>query len=514
MATREQAYQECLTHTNNALATQVLIDKYFMCVDNDYKETNLKQMWSRLAKTIVRAEIRDKDIYEKRFYNSLENFKFVPGGRILYGLGLEGMNVTLKNCYVIAIKEDSIKGVFQTAYEMAETLKHGGGCGINISPLRPRGSIVHNAAKCSSGAVSFMNFFSHITGMIGQNARIGALIICLDVDHPDIEDFILIKGSDLELVRFANISILMTDKFMMAVEKNKNFDLQFNNIVYKTIKARELWKKIIHYAWKRAEPGLLFWDNIIKESIPDNYERFNTVATNPCAESPLSHGDSCNLGSINLGKYVVDSFEKSAKFDFNAMDQDIRCGIRFLDDIITLEKCPFEFQQWANDNGRRLGLGVMGLADVFLRMRIKYNTDQALLLAEEIIKKFRDTSYDESCELAKEKGPFPVFNVKRHFKSPFIQRLPLLIQKKIKKYGIRNISLHAIAPTGSLQCIAQCSGSIEPVYEMQYYRSTNLGTAKETKKHLIIHSVAQEYMDKYSCKFEDLPDLIFLWVSL
>jgi ribonucleoside-diphosphate reductase alpha chain len=502
--TRQEAYDNCIKAVKDELAAKVLVDKYFLCNNGIYYESTPAQMWDRLATAIATAEAPDKqpELVEQ-FRHTLDDFKFVPAGRVLYGLGNPYVNVTLKNCYVIAVREDSIKGIFQTAYEMAETYKAGGGCGIDISALRPRGSVVHNAARESTGAVSFMDFYSHITGMIGQKARIGALLISIDVSHPDVEDFISIKGGDdLDLVRYANVSVKITDEFMRAVNDNKDFDLRWDGKVYKTIKARELWNKLIHYAWKRAEPGLLFWDKTCREIPAHNYPGFACVTTNPCGETSLSDGDSCNLGSMNLGKYVINPFKKP-EFDFDTFENDTHVAVRFLDNIISLEKAPLPFQQRANDNGRRLGLGVMGFADMLLKMNIRYDSDQALALTDRVMNSFMRASYSASCNLAEEKGPFPIFSSEIHAKSEFIKRLPNDIKERINKTGIRNIAVHAIAPTGSLSCIAQCSSAIEPVFMMRHIRKTNLGTAKKVEEHEVFHSVAKQYVELTG---EKLPD--------
>jgi len=649
---RDEAYQACLSEVKNELAAKVITDKYLLC-DNDknYIESKPSQMWRRLAEANAKAEKKsDYNKYVEKFYNALADFKFVPAGRVLYGLGNPYVNVTLKNCYVLAPQEDSLEGIFDLCKNMAVTYKSGGGVGIDISLLRPKGMPVRNAARESTGSVSFMDLFSNITGMIGQKARIGALLISIAVDHPDVFDFITVKGSDnLDKVRFANISLRIKDEFMQAVLDDLDFPLKWGGKIFKTVKARELWNMIVHYAWKRAEPGILFWDNILKESTPDQYEKFKTITTNPCltgdmklltsngyktlhelwimggcqeydgepsirkygrleiinsngtaqatnvyrtsksskiyriilqdntyidatnthkfilidesrktlaelkvgdelakldpniksiiksikqlneqetfcltepfcneivikgvrvgncGEATLSYGDSCNLGSMNLGKYVRNSFEDNCNFDYESFDKDVRIAIRFLDNIITLEKCPLEFQQWANDNGRRLGLGVMGLADVFMRMKLRYDSEEAIQLSDKIMSSFMFSSYDESCELAKEKGAFPLFDVKKHLQSEYSKRLPQSIKDKIQKTGMRNIACHAIAPTGSLQCIAQCSGAIEPVFNICYIRKTNLGTAKKVEEHEIWHSTAKEYSDKYKVELKNLP---------
>jgi ribonucleoside-diphosphate reductase alpha chain len=287
--TIEEAYKTCETITKDRLAAKILVDKYFLQDPETklYTEHKPEHLWDRLAKAISQAEIKQlKKEFELKFRDLLEDFKFVPGGRILYGLGNPYANITLKNCYVIDIQEDSIKGIFDTAYKMAETYKAGGGCGIDISRLRPKGLPVHNAARTSSGSVSFMQFFSTVTGMIGQNGRIGALLISIDVDHPDIMDFIKIKGGDdLDLVRYANVSVKITDEFMRAVEDDREYDLKWNGQVFDTVPARKVWNEIIHRAWKRGEPGMLFWDTV-KRTVPaHHYGGFGCVTTNPCGET-------------------------------------------------------------------------------------------------------------------------------------------------------------------------------------------------------------------------------------
>jgi ribonucleoside-diphosphate reductase alpha chain len=893
--TRQEAIQECLKEVKNELAAKVLVDKYFLCDEKGYYETQPQQMWSRLAKANAQAEEETKrKQYEQEFKRILDDFKFVPGGRILYGLGNKIVNTTLKNCYVIAIQEDSIKGIFDAAYKMAETYKQGGGCGIDISILRPKGSPIKNAARESAGSVSFMDFYSHITGMIGQKARIGALLISLDVSHPDIEDFINIKGGDdLDKVRFANISVKITDEFMKAVENNADFDLRWGGKVYRTVKASKLWDKIINKAWKRAEPGILFWDTACRNGPSHNYKNFNLITTNPCVsgdtriltsqgyrtarelwikgdyteysdiisdidgevgelqiinkngvvpstcvyrtsecadvfrvtlkngieidatenhkfilsdntrrtlaelrvgdklpinqqqifgeynypeyarlagwiivkgsvsyrrdgqmdalvrcwgpdienvapvlrqdllsvyhrsnksialcssgysgydstpngfdtrvltmqssilgrllhedslepgkkhhvpeslwggdketvsaflsglfsadggvqisnykksisiricqvnksilsecqlllnqfgitssvllrrkagkklmndgkggkklyqkkteyeliisgrcncmsfieqigfiqdgknkvasnwfdvhhgsnnsepkkhskiksieylgkqetfcltepkeheivantmriaqcgEIGLSDGDSCNLGSMNLSKYVASPFTDASRFNFDGFERDVKSSIRFLDNIISLEKSPLEFQQWANDNGRRLGLGVMGMADMLTKLRIRYDSKESLGFLEKLFDSLMCASYTASCDLAEEKGPFSVFDYNTHMKSEFTQRLPKPILDRMKSTGLRNISLNAIAPTGTLALIAQCSASIEPVFMNHYIRKTTLGTAKKVEEHKVYHPTVQEYLGIHG---GELPD--------
>ena len=889
---KSRALELCKESTKDDLSAEVIVNKYLLCNNENYYETCPSDMWHRLANAISEAEDEEnREKYRTHYRQLLEDWKFVPGGRILYGLGNTFSRVTLKNCYVIAIEDDSIEGIFKTAYRMAETYKRGGGCGIDISTLRPKGSPVCNAARHSSGAVSFMELFSQVTGHIGQCGRIGALMICIDVSHPDIEEFIKIKGGDdLELVENANVSVKMSDEFMQAVQNDLDFDLHWGGKVYKTVKAKKLWEDIIYYAWKRAEPGLLFWDQTCNYTPAHQYKMFRCIATNPClsgdtriltetgyhksyklwadqgfkeyeeirvhpkygsqrivsrhgvtastsvfrtsesaslyrvtfdngsfidatanhkfivegkdrmplsdlnigdrvpiqretsfgdfdypdyavlagwvigdgslsraadsqiralvrvwdedienalprlqeslttvynrsnkstnqnpaydpvesndkgfeyrkktmksnvlgrllsedglyagdkhvipqsiwsgnlvtisaflrglfsadggvqinerkknasvrlsqsheqllidcqlllsqlgidsdfrhrrkpskqwindgrggkrlynrkaqyeliiarrdnlvrfiekvgfiqnwknevlsawlsshkgsnnsaqatsltiksigyvgeeetfcltepefhemtvsgiriaqcGEVPLSHGDSCNLGSVNLSKYVIKPF-RSPSFDYRSFVSDTKMAVRFLDNIISLEKAPLEFQQRANDQGRRLGLGIMGLADMFLKMNIKFDSDQALTMAGEVFEKFQNASYDASCDLAMERGPFPEFDASKHLSSPFIQGLPTRIQDRISSVGIRNVSINAIAPTGSLSIIAQCSSGIEPVFQVEHIRKTKLGKSREEKEHKIYHKAASEYMEEMGRS--ELPD--------
>lgn len=889
---KKEAEWSCSEVVDDELATNVLVSKYFLCdQDRQYYEWNPMQMWDRLADAIVKAEPKERqDELLPEFRQLVDNFKFVPAGRVLYGLGNPFVdNITLKNCYVLDIEEDSIKGIFQAIWHMAEVYKAGGGCGIDISKLRPSGSPVRNAARYASGPVSFMELFSRVTGTIGQQARIGAMLISLDISHPDVEGFIDIKsGDDLDKVRYANVSVKITDEFMQAVEDDRDFDLRWGGKVWKTVRARELWGKIIHSAWARGEPGILFWDTTCRRTPAHVYPDFRCISTNPClsgdmriftekgyrtayelwgiggfrehtevindneggelrvvnnagvvpatcvyrtaesaplyrvtfdngsyvdatpnhkfivlaeglsaayarraleklkigdqvpicrqtsfgntqyleyaqlagwvigdgsisrtpagmrahvrcwdddiesalptlresmlavykqsnqltdqkpeykahesvddgfgytkktiqslvlgrllaedglspgnkhrvpnsiwdgtetmiseflsglfsadggvqinerkkcasirlsqsnerillecqllltqlgidsdlvhrrkeskqwmndgkggkklynrraqyeliisrrenlvnfaekigfiqkwkndilqvwlgahrgsnnsarrtdlkvrsieylgeeqtfcltepadhevtvagirigqcGEVALSHGDSCNLGSINLGKYVANSFD-NPYIDYDALVYDTRTAVRFLDNIITLEHAPLDFQQKANDNGRRLGLGVMGLADMFLRMNVRYGSPDSMKLADEVFTKFMCASYEASCDLAEEKGTFPAYDRDTHFNSKFVQHLPEAIQKRIGAVGLRNISINAIAPTGSISCVAGCSSGIEPVFMMKHIRKTNLGTAKEVQEHEVFHPVAVDYLKRY-----------------
>lgn len=501
--TKQQALDNSFKAMGDELAAKVLVNKYLLCDQETYYESTPAEMWDRLAAAITEAEPANREYYHKRFRLVLDDFRFVPGGRILYALGNRFAKATLKNCYVIGFEEDSIHGIFQCAERMAETYKAGGGCGIDLSNLRPSGSPIRNAARIASGPVSFMELFSRITGTIGQRARIGALMICMDVSHPDIEEFVKIKGGDdTKLVDKANVSVKVTDEFMQAVEGDKDFDLRWNGKVYRTVRARDLWDLIIEKAWARGEPGLLFWDHTCREVPAHRYAQFRCIATNPCGEVPLAHGDACNLGSMNLSKYVHDPFKKS-RFDFDGFTNDTKIAVRFLDNIITLEKSPLAFQQKANDDGRRLGLGIMGLADMLAKLQIRFDSDAALDCVDSVMQTFMNASYEASIELAEEKGSFPAFDSETHFKSDFIQRLPENLRERIRNTGLRNISVNAIAPTGTISLISSCSSGIEPIFMLEHVRKTNLGTAKKVEEHIVRHPCAQLYKNTVGA---ELPD--------
>lgn len=520
--TKQEAEQLALQFYNqDNLAASTFVHKYALTdAEGRYLEATPADMWSRLATAIIEAEQeQDKAKWFEEFKWLLEDFRFVPGGRILFALGNPYNKATYKNCYVIGIKGDNLEAIFDCAKEMARTYSYGGGVGTCIGPLRPKGARTNNSAKFSTGAVSFMELYSTVTGVIGQNARRGALMLTIPVEHPDIEDFIDIKHGNMNQVKYANISIKLTDKFMNAVENNQPFTLHYrtpHETIEKTVKARDLWQKIVKAARDSAEPGLLMWDNILKESPADVYaeEGFATIATNPCAEIPLSAYDSCNLGAISLDKYVIDEFTETAAVDYESLDRAIVAGIRFLDNIITLEeeRVPLEQQRWANRTGRRLGLGIMGFADLLAKLGVKYDTEEAIQLTDQLFARFRNVAYEASADLAKERGPFPIFNADRHLTCPFIQRLPEQIKDKIKKQGLRNIAMLTVAPTGSISIVAQTTGGCEPIFATHYFRNVIMGEDSDNnqnkKTYRVYHPLVKKYRDLIGITNGDdsLPD--------
>ena len=435
----------------------------------------------------------------------MENFRFIPGGRILFGAGQKRRS-TLLNCYFIPIKEDSIEGIFEWCKEAARTYSFGGGVGTDISILRYKGAPVNNAAIYSTGSVSFMELMSVTTGTIGQSGRRGALIITLRVDHPDIFDFIEIKR-DLTKVNYANISVLVTDEFMKAVEENGEFELKFHSDkanFSKKVKAREIWERLVRAAWESGEPGVIFWDTVKRES-PSEYNGMEVKGFNPCSEQALENYGCCCLGNINLSAFVLNPFTNKARIDWDNLEKTIRYGVRFLDNLLdyNADRHPLKAQRDASLWSRRIGLGFTGLADMLIKLNMKYDEDETIEFVSSLFEKIKNIAYDESCNLAKEKGPFPGFDLKKHLERPFIQRLDPKVIEKIKENGLRNVCLLTVPPVGSGSILAGTSSGIEPIYAISYIRRSKSLSEKEFK---VYHPLVKEYMETFGIKDEkDLP---------
>ncbi len=495
---------------NDQLRARVFIEKYAL---KDLKmnllEKTPEQMWKRVAKAISDVEKENNELWNEKFYKVLKDFRFVPGGRILATAGDPFRRKTPFNCYVSAIRDDSIEAIFTALYESARTYSWGGGWGTDLSTLRPRGAIVHNAASHSTGAVSFMNLFSEVTGTIGQDGRRGALMLMIRVDHPDAPEFITVKNDpERRNVRFANISLKITDEFMKAVENDEDFTLRFENDVVskmeRKVKARDLWNKIVKNAWSCAEPGVLFWDRIKSESPSEYFAPL--VATNPCGEIPLEDGGACCLGSINLTKFVKEPFTEKASLDWGKLDETVRTATRFLDDVIEygLDRQPLEIQRKAAENGRRIGLGTMGLADMLAMLRMRYDTPESIDFLDKLFDRIKNVSYQESTLIAREKGSFKAFNLSKHMKNPFVQRLWKKTRDMIRENGLRNVTLLSIAPTGSISAMAGVTSGIEPMFAFSYTRRSESLSQKEFK---VYHPLVKKYMEEFNIENEDdLPD--------
>lgn len=449
--------------------------------------------------------------------------KFLFAGRILANRGLyrDNIKVTYSNCYVLEPPEDNLESIFDTAKNLARTFSYGGGVGIDISKLRPNGATVHNAAKTTSGAVSFMDLYSMTTGLIGQKGRRGALMISMDISHPDIEEFIDVK-TDLNKVTKANISVRISDEFMNAVKNKEKYTCRFllestKEEITKEVDAYKLFMKLVENNWNYAEPGILFWDNIKKYHLLSEDKDFKHDGVNPCAEEPLPAGGSCLLGSINLSEFVVEPFTKEAIFDmekFNACVQDCILGLNeVLDEGLSLH--PLKQQQESVSKYRQIGLGVMGIADMLIKLNMRYGSSESIELCDKISKNMLNSAVKKSALIAKERGAFEKYNEEALFKSPFfINNIDDDVKELVKKYGIRNSQILTIPPTGSISTMLGISGGIEPMFNVSYTRKTETLHSQDVY-YKVYTPIVKEYMKIKDISDEkDLPEIFVTAMSL
>jgi len=630
---------------SNELADNIFKRKYYLKnLAGDCIEHRPEHVFARLASFLAAIETtkEKQDEWAKRFYNILYKGYFLPGGRVIAGAGDLYRTKSLANCFVSLVQKDNIESIYQTAYECARTYSYGGGIGVDVSSLRPRDSVVHNAADKSTGAVSFMELYSLTTGLIGQSGRRGALMLTIDVKHPDILHFIDVKRvsnwvtkqiveqckwsnkfNEKQLreierqvkentqVRFANISMKVSDEFMQAVheettygkdkilvykKKNKemimsapqteelhysygipakditNYELIkttdtleetnaflaeqgavsitsellneknkrdiFGDLVISLdgkdydlavkysgdymlyfgsnqtgdlkhlLKAREIWDKFVSGNYKTAEPGLIFWTTMAKYS-PSNYVGRPIASTNPCGEVPLEDGGACNLASINLSRFVIDGYSQNAEINWDELKQVTKDCVRFLDNVISWNTSlnPLEKQRKAAGITRRVGLGVVGIADMLNQLGLGYDSEEGLEILEKAMKWIANASYEASAELAEEKGSFPAFNYEQYSQCPFFKEALLPeIQNMVKEKGLRNVAVLSIAPTGTISNIMLSyvdkktgknyigvSGGIEPIFSLYYTRRAESFGNKHFK---VFHSTVQAYIDK------------------
>lgn len=417
----------------------------------------------------------------------IKDKKFIFGGRILASRGVTGRRVTYSNCYVITPPEDNIESIFNTAAKLARTYSYGGGCGIDISNLRPKGAIVHNAAKSTSGAVSFMDLYSQVTGLIGQAGRRGALMISISCKHPDIEEFINLKTKQ-GVCEKANISIRVSDDFMEAAIHDEDWITEFTSeetgTITKTFKARDLLKLLAKRNWEWAEPGMLYWDRITRYNMLNNDERFSYAGVNPCAEEPLPAGGSCLLGSINLSEFVLNPFTSEATIDYSSLVDAVKKAVRALNDVLDEGAAlhPLEEQRNSVRNWRQIGLGTMGLADMLIKLGLTYGSVSALGMTQEVYKTIAQAAVGESLSLAIDKGMYPECNPKLLAESSFINSigLPQSVIEDISKYGLHNSQLLTCAPTGSIATMLQVSTGVEPNFALKYTRKTQSLNGEDT----------------------------------
>lgn len=442
--------------------------------------------------------------------------KFLFAGRILANRGLskEGIKVTYSNCYVLQPPEDNLESIFNTAKKLARTFSYGGGVGFDISKLRPSGALVHNSAKTTTGAVSFMDLYSMTTGLIGQRGRRGALMISMDINHPDIEDFIDIK-TDLNKVTKANISVRINDKFMESVENKEKYVCRFiveetNEVIEKEVDAYKLFMKIITNNWDFAEPGILFWDNIERYHLLSEDKEFKYAGVNPCAEEPLPPGGSCLLGSINLAEFVVEPFTNNAIFDIQKFKNTVSDCIIGLNEVLDegLELHPLKEQKESARQYRQIGLGVMGIADMLIKLNIRYGSKKSIDLCEKIAKIMLNSAVKQSALLAKELGSYEKYNKEAIFKSDFfINNIDEDVKELIKEYGLRNSQILTIPPTGSISTMLGISGGIEPMFNTSYIRKTE-SLHDEDVFYKVYTPIVKEYMDSNDILDDNnLPDI-------
>ncbi len=545
----------------DGIRKKVFLDRYALKdKDGSLLEQTPEEMWRRVAGGIAKTEKKqDRAKWEKAFYDVMEDFKFVPAGRILSGAGTD-YQVTYFNCFVIPSPKDSRDGILDSLKQLVEIQSRAGGVGLNLSSLRPRGARVKKVNGTSSGPVTWAGLFSYATHDVVQQggSRRGATMLMLWDWHPDVEEFITVK-QDLSKINGANLSVCISDAFMEAVKKDADWDLVYPDItdpeydekwngeidmwralgkkvvVHKTVKARELWDLICTAAWRSAEPGLHFLERSNKQSNTRYFERL--IATNPCGEQPLGAWAVCNLGAMNLAAYVKDgdlTQDKAGWFDYESFGKDVRVAMRLLDNVIDQTYYFFKENEKCAKDIRRTGLGIMGLGDALIKMKVKYGADESLPIIKKIFETLRDNAYDASTDIALEKGAFPQFDKAQYMEGYHIKALPKKIREKISKQGIRNAVLLTIAPTGTTSLVSGVSSGIEPIYEFSFLRRWRGGEevvyhplydgwrsahpdAEKAEyfvsandltplEHVRVQAVAQEYIDSSISKTVNAPN--------
>ena len=504
-----EAFEASLQYfQGDELAARVWVNKYAVkdSFGNIYEKSPEDMHW-RIANEVARIENKyPNPLSAEELFHLFEHFKYIiPQGSPMTGIGNNYQVASLSNCFVIGVdgEADSYGAIFKIDEEQVQLMKRRGGVGHDLSHIRPKGSPVKNSALTSTGLVPFMERYSNSTREVAQDGRRGALMLSVSIKHPDSEAFIDAKMTEGK-VTGANVSVKLDDAFMEAAINDKPYTQQYpidstNPLVQKEISASALWKKIVHNAWKSAEPGVLFWDTILRESVPDCYADlgYRTVSTNPCGEIPLCPYDSCRLLAINLYSYVVNPFKSDAYFDFELFEKHIKLAQRIMDDIIDLELEKIEKIQAKIDSdpeseevkhtermlwekiykksgqGRRTGVGITAEGDMLAALGLRYGTEEATDFSEKVHKTIALNAYRSSVEMARERGAFDIYDTEREKNNPFINRLrkadPQLYED-MKKYGRRNIACLTIAPTGTTSLMTQTTSGIEPVFLPVYKR--------------------------------------------
>ncbi len=465
----------------------------YVPVDGGTAEQSIEQSWRRVATAVASVETSDTFEWSERFYNLLQGYRFLPGGRILAGAGTQ-RDVSLFNCFVMGTIEDDMEGIFQHLKEGALTMQAGGGVGYDFSTLRPKGSAAKRTGNTATGPVSFMAIWDAMCAtVLTTGARRGAMLASLRCDHPDIIEFIEAKRVGGGLHHF-NLSVQITDDFIDAVHQDAEWPLVFplapssrmtdDEIlmrvwtgqqvagpcrVHARVRAREIWHKLMLSAYTSSEPGVLFVDRINQQN--NLYYREHLTTTNPCGEIPLPPYGACDLGSINLTRFVYNPFTQQAKLDMSEITEVVRLAVRLLDNVIDLSRFPLPQQAEQARGARRIGLGLTGLADSLAMLGLHYGSAAGRRKAREIMQQICYSAYRASIKLSDEKGPFPFFKKKPYAESAFIRAMPVDIQQGISEYGIRNSHLTAIAPTGTISLLSgNISSGMEPIFEFDFHR--------------------------------------------
>ncbi|GAD06334.1 ribonucleoside-diphosphate reductase [Porphyromonas crevioricanis] len=530
----DEAYAASLEYfQGDELAAKVWAGKYALkdSAGNIY-ECSPEDMHQRIASEIARIEQKyPNPVSEKELFELFDHFRYVvPQGSPMTGIGNNYQVASLSNCFVVGLDEpaDSYGAIFKIDEEQVQLMKRRGGVGHDLSHIRPKGSPVKNSALTSTGLVPFMERFSNSTREVAQDGRRGALMLSVSIKHPDAESFIDAKMTEGK-VTGANVSVRLTDEFMQAAVLGNNYIQQYpihsdSPSYSKEINAQELWRKIVHNAWKSAEPGVLFWDTIIRESLPDCYADlgFRTISTNPCGEIPLCPYDSCRLLAINLYSYVKNPFTDEASFDFDLFRRHVGLAQRIMDDIIDLEsekidtilrkiesdpesdeikRCEYQLWKKIQDKtlkGRRTGVGITAEGDMLAAMGLRYGSEEATEFAVEVQRTLCLAAYGSSVEMAKERGAFPIFDAGREEKNPFMMRIrehaPELY-RDMCQYGRRNIACLTIAPTGSTSLMTQTTSGIEPVFMPVYKRRRKVNPGDK--------NVTVDFVDEVGDSFEE-----------
>lgn len=506
---QEEAFDKSLNYFGgDELAARVWVNKYAMkdCFGNIYEQSP-EDMHRRIANEVARIEKKyPNPLSAEEIFALLDHFRYVvPAGSPMTGIGNNFQVASLSNCFVVGLDgdTDSYGAVLRIDEEQVQLMKRRGGVGHDLSGIRPKGTPVNNSALTSTGLVPFMERYSNSTREVAQDGRRGALMLSVSIKHPDSEAFIDAKMTEGK-VTGANVSVKIDDEFMLAATEDKEYVQQFpidtdNPVVRKPISAKKLWDKIVHNAWKSAEPGVLFWDTIIRESIPDCYADlgFRTVSTNPCGEIPLCPYDSCRLLSINLFSYVINPFTEKAYFDFDLFRKHVALAQRIMDDIVDLEMEKIdlimnkiksdpqsdevkgaEYHLWEkikdkSSMGRRTGVGITAEGDMIAAMGLRYGTQEATDFSVEVHKTLALAAYGSSVRMAKERGSFAIYDPKREAANPFVMRIKDAdpeLYAEMEKYGRRNIACLTIAPTGTTSLMTQTTSGIEPVFMPVYKR--------------------------------------------